>query len=164
MLPRNLSTLFAVISTLLLTSSGRIEKRDPGNSNEVLYLNDCEAPNNLTSQITYYFDWKDSLNQERAIGKAPLPGRVKWENDTFTAALRPEIIDYQTVAINPYSETLTYRAFAGVMNTTSGLYLPCFKDNGHLQYTDDGGAKCYSQYFCIDPVPDMFHAALRSIG
>lgn len=144
--------LLALLPTLLLpTLSSPLRKRDPGDPHELLYLCDCEKPDgsNKTSQLAYYLDWTVAPGTP-AIGKAPLPSRVAWENSTQQMSLRPDIIDRQTVAINPYADALPPRAFAGVMNTTSGLYLPCFRDADQYVYTDVGGARCISHYFCID--------------
>ena len=140
----------------LLGSAGPLSKRDPGNGYEIIYLTDCESPNNKTSQIAYYLDWKESFNGEHPIGWSQAPEPVQWENKTNSFALRADKGDYQTVSINPYSESNPFRAFSGVMNTSFGVYLPCFKDDGHQVYQNDppspgvAGSKCYSKFFCVD--------------
>ena len=145
-----------LVTVSILSIAGPLAKRDPGNSYEIIYLTDCDSPNNLTSQISYYLDWKDSFNGQHPIGWAQTPGRATWENKTNQFALRDVKGDFQTASINPYSEDNPYRAFSGVMNTSYGVYLPCFKDDGHLLYQNDPpvpgveGSKCYSNYFCID--------------
>ncbi|KAL6715528.1 hypothetical protein ACLMJK_006489 [Lecanora helva] len=146
------------------TLSSPLAKRGPGNTQEVVYLSDCDYPSNNTvrSEMNYYFNYTSSgVQPTPPIGTAYLPTLVTWPNSTQFSVFRP--LDEQTVQINAGADKLRQGLFAGVANDTAGVYLACFRDGGQVLF-ETGVKRCRSQYYCIDSATEGLFGTCESKG